>query len=161
MLRKQKFSSVFLGGMIRGKSQGSLPKAEGVIIFYTPRNKPALGLVVHGVTRHQSLEDVLGTMHGAAKPWGAAMGLSWVSSTDVKGTDVSSTDVSSTDVKGLCLWGVQEPWGHPWASGLECQGSAASRDCQQAPAHSTLRAALFPSQPSRFVSGRSLPTDQE
>lgn len=65
------------------------------------------------------------------------MGFSWVGSTDVKGTDVS-TDVSSTDVKGLCLWGVQKPWGHHWASGLECQGSAASRDCQQTPAHCTL-----------------------
>lgn len=28
---------------------------------------------------------VLGTMHGAAKPSGAAMGFSWVSSPDMKG----------------------------------------------------------------------------
>lgn len=50
--QKTKIQKCVLRGMIRGKSQGSLPKAEGVIIFYTPRNKPALGLVVHGVTRH-------------------------------------------------------------------------------------------------------------
>lgn len=39
-------------GMIRGKSQGLLPKAEEVVIFCTPRNKPPLGLVVHEVIRH-------------------------------------------------------------------------------------------------------------
>lgn len=85
------------------------------------------------------------------------MGFSWVGSTDVKGTDVS-TDVSSTDVKGLCLWGVQKPWGHHWASGLECQGSAASRDCQQTPAHCPLPTAhsgllYFPASPAGLSKG--------
>lgn len=59
-------------------------------------------------------------MHGAAKPSGAALGFSWV---------------SSTAVKGLCLWGVQKPWGPHWASGLEHQGSPAGRESQQALAH--------------------------
>lgn len=123
--------------MIRGKSQGSLPKAEGVITFYTPRNKPSIGL--GGTWSHRAPgpgewgSRVLGTMHGAAKPSGAA---------------VEFCRVKSTDVKGLCLWGVQKPQGHCWAVGLGHQGSPVSRDSKQAPAHWPLGAALFASQPA-------------
>lgn len=54
------------------------------------------------------------------------------------------------------LVGVQKPWGHLWASGVPWQS------CKQglSAGSGTLRAALFPSQPSRFVSGRNLPTNQ-
>lgn len=93
--------------MVRGKSQGSLPKVEGSLCFTLP------GISQHwvwwcmespGWIPGECGTHVLGTRHGAAKPSGAAMGFSWV---------------SSTGVRGLCLWGVQKPWGHLWASGLE------------------------------------------
>lgn len=39
-VQKTKIQLSVFRGMIRDKSQGPFPKAERVIIFYTPRNKP-------------------------------------------------------------------------------------------------------------------------
>lgn len=162
--QKTKIQQCVLRGMIRGKSQGSLPKAEGVIIFYTPRNKPALGLVVHGVTRHH--------------PWR----MCWAPCMELKTLGSSH---------GVLLGGQHRCEGHRCEQRCEqhrCEGSVPlggaealgsplgiragvpGQCCKQGlsadtstlhTAHCPLRAALFPCQPSRFVSGRSLPTNQE
>lgn len=160
--QKTKIQQCVLRGMIRGKSQGSLPKAEGVIIFYTPRNKPALGLVVHGVTRHHPWRMCWAPCM-ELKALGSSHGVLLGGQHRCEGHRCEHRCEQHRCEGSVPLGGCRSPGvttGHQgWSARAVLQAGTVSR--HQHTAHCPLRAALFLCQPSRFVSGRSLPTNQE